>query len=117
MSASVADKFNIKQLILISSSGIYQDENFKVDETIVPLPTTAAGQALLKAENSIQTSSNFTATTIRFAGLIGPGRNLSKFFAGRLNIPNGLAPINLIHLTDCLGLSLSIIERKAVGKI
>lgn len=115
--ADLADKFNVKQLILISSSGIYQDGNFKVNETIVPHPTTAAGQALLMAENSIQTNSKFTATIIRFSGLIGPGRDLSKYFAGRINIPNGLAPINLIHLSDCLGLSLWIIEQKAFGKI
>lgn len=112
----LSEKFGVKQIIFISSSGIYQDGNFKVDETIIPQPTTDAGITLLDAENSLKSNPAFTTTIIRFTGLIGPGRNLGKYFAGKTDIPNGLAPINLIHLTDCLGLSLAIIQQKAFGK-
>lgn len=115
--ATAATKLGVKQIILISSSGVYQDGNFKVDETVVPQPNTESGIALLKAEDFLKSNLSFTSTIIRFAGLIGPGRNLSKHFAGKKDLPNGLAPINLIHLTDCLGLSLAIIQKKAIGKI
>lgn len=117
MISALSAKLGVKQVILISSSGIYQDGNFTIDETITPQPNTDAGIALLKAEHILKSNTAFTTTVIRFTGLIGPGRNLSKHFAGKTNIPNGLAPINLIHLTDCLGLSLAIIQQKAFGKI
>ena len=104
--ATAATKLGVKQIILISSSGVYQDDNFKVDETIIPHPNTDSGISLLSAENILNSNSAFTTTIIRFTGLIGPNRNLSKYFAGKINIPNGLAPVNLIHLADCLGLSL-----------
>lgn len=112
-----AAKLGVKQVILISSSGIYQDGNFIVDETIIPQPNTDSAIALLKAENILKSNLSFNSTIIRFTGLIGPGRDLSKHFAGKKDLPNGLAPINLIHLTDCLGLSLAIIQQKAFGKI
>lgn len=110
-----AAEAKVKQVILISSSGIYPDGNFIVDETIIPQPTSASGQALLEAENTLKNNPAFITTIIRFSGLIGPGRNLAKHFAGKQLIPNGLAPVNLIHLTDCLGLSLKVIEKKAFG--
>lgn len=115
--ADLSEKFGVKQIILISSSGIYPDDNFIVDETTIPRPNTESGVTLLNAENILQSNTTFTTTIIRFTGLIGPGRNLGKYFAGKTDIPNGLAPINLIHLTDCLGLSLAIIQQKAFGKI
>lgn len=115
--ANAAEKFGVKHVILISSSGIYQDGNFIVDETITPQPVTESGNALLNAENILKSNTSFTSTIIRFTGLIGPGRDLSKHFSGKKDIPNGLAPINLIHLTDCLGLTLAIIEQNAFGKI
>lgn len=114
--ANLSEKFGVKQIIFISSSGVYQDGSFKVDETTIPQPTAEAGITLLDAENSLKSNSAFTTTIIRFTGLIGAGRNLGKYFAGKAAIPNGLAPINLIHLTDCLGLSLAIIQQKAFGK-
>lgn len=107
----------VKNVILISSTGIYPDENFVVDETIAPIPNTAAGKALLEAENILKSIDGFTGTIIRFAGLIGPERHLAKHFAGKADIANGLAPINLIHLEDCIGLTSKIIEQEAFGHI
>lgn len=115
--AEIASQNNVKQIILISSTGIYPDNNFIVDETVSPIPNIVAGKMLLEAENVLNTSSLFTTTIIRFAGLIGPERNLAKHFAGKADIANGLAPINLIHLTDCIGLTSSIIENRKFGNI
>lgn len=105
------------QVIFISSTGIYEDGNFVVDENIVPKPTSETGKSLLEAETLLQENSNFETTIIRFGGLIGPNRNLAKHFAGKTGISNGLAPINLIHLYDCIGLTKAILEKNAFGKI
>lgn len=107
----------IQQVILISSTGVYQDGNFVVDESIVPQPDSAAGKALLGAEGLLKNHPQFTTTILRFGGLFGPNRNLAKHFAGKSDIPNGEAPINLIHLDDCLQISLAIIQQQAFGHI
>lgn len=110
-------QYQVKNVMLISSTGIYPDDNFLVDETVIPVPNTAAGTALLEAENTLRSIAGFTSTIIRFAGLIGPERHLAKHFAGKADIANGLAPINLIHLEDCIGLTLAIIEKGEFGHI
>lgn len=107
----------VKQVIFISSTGVYQDGNFSVDETIIPNPTSESGKILFAAEQILKKSAFFTTTIIRFAGLIGPERTLTKHFAGKEKIANGLAPINLIHLNDCIGLTKTIIEQSDFGKI
>ncbi|RZJ80967.1 MAG: SDR family NAD(P)-dependent oxidoreductase [Flavobacterium sp.] len=115
--AAAAEKAGLKQIILISSTGIYQDGNFIVDETVKPAPNTPSGIALKEAEDILLSNNAFTTTIIRFAGLIGPNRNLAKHFAGKIEIANGNAPINLIHLDDCLGLTQAIINQKDFGKV
>jgi len=115
--AEIALANDVKQVILISSTGIYADNNFIVDETVAPIPNTVSGEMLYEAETVLNSNSSFTRTIIRFAGLIGPGRNLAKHFAGKADISNGLAPINLIHLTDCIGLTSEIIEKGKFGNV
>lgn len=108
---------NVKQVVFISSTGVFEDGNFEVDENTVPKPESDAGKSLLEAENLWKAYPQFTTTIIRFAGLIGPGRNLAKFFAGRADVPNGKAPINLIALDDCIGLCLQLLETQQFGEI
>jgi len=105
----------VKQVIFISSTGVYGDLNTTVSEATQPTPDTESGKALLKAEEILKQETGFTTTIIRFAGLIGPGRDPGRFFAGKTNIPNGKAPVNLIHLTDCTGISLAVVKQKAFG--
>ncbi|MEJ5993581.1 NAD(P)H-binding protein [Pedobacter sp. Du54] len=106
-----------KQIIFISSTGIYQDGNFSVDENTIPEPTSEVGKFLLAAETLLRQNMTFTTTIIRFGGLIGPNRDLAKHFAGKKAIANGLAPINLIHLEDCIGLTKAILQQQAFGLI
>lgn len=105
----------IQQVIFISSTGVYQDGNFIIDESIVPEPDSPAGKALFGAEELLKNYSQFTTTILRFGGLFGPNRNLAKHFAGKSDIANGEAPINLIHLDDCVQISLAIIQQQAFG--
>lgn len=107
----------VKQLVFISSTGIFEDGNFEVNEETTPQPDTEAGKALLAAEKVFSQNTQFVTTIIRFAGLIGPGRNLAKFFAGRKEVPNGKAPVNLIALADCIGICLQLLNKQAFGAI
>jgi nucleoside-diphosphate-sugar epimerase len=105
----------IKQVIFISSTGVYGDSNAEVNELSDPLPDSASGKALLQAETLLRQQTEFKTTIIRFAGLIGPGRDPGRFLTGKKTVPNGNAPVNLIHLTDCTGISCAILDKQAFG--
>ncbi|AYL94182.1 SDR family oxidoreductase [Mucilaginibacter celer] len=105
----------VPNVIFISSTGVYADSNRQINEETDPHPNTEAGRVLLEAENLFRTEDSFKTTIIRFAGLIGPARNPGRFFAGKKEIPNGNAPVNLIHLDDCIGLSKAILAKNAFG--
>jgi nucleoside-diphosphate-sugar epimerase len=98
----------IPQVIFISSTSVYGEPNAMVDETSTPEPETLSAKLLLRAEHLFQ-SEAFSTTIIRFAGLIGPGRDPGRFFAGKTNVPNGLAPVNLLHLEDAVGITQQVI--------
>lgn len=115
--STAASAHSIPQIIFISSSSVYGDHNAEVTESTLPSPDTASGKAILSAEKILQSNANLMTTIIRFGGLIGPDRDPGRFFAGKKDIANGKAPVNLIHLTDCIGITLKIIERQAFGYI
>lgn len=105
----------IRKVIYISSTGVYGNHNKTVTENDTPNPDNESGKILLEAENLFRDESDFKTTIIRFGGLVGPGRHPGRFFAGKKDIPNGLAPINMIHLDDCVGIADAIIEQDALG--
>ncbi|MCX2486781.1 SDR family oxidoreductase [Pedobacter sp. MR2016-24] len=115
--AATADQYGVQQVIFISSTSVYGDHNGEVTEETATSPDTESGKAIANAESLLTNYKGFTTTVIRFGGLIGPGRDPGRFFAGKTEIPNGQAPVNLIHLTDCIGITLSILENKAFGYI
>ena len=105
----------VKKVIYISSTGVYGDQNAEVDELSDPQPDTESGMKLLEADQLFQNETAFKTTIIRFGGLIGPGRHPGRFFAGKKDVPNGLAPVNLIHLEDCVGITTAVIKKDAFG--
>jgi len=107
----------IKQVVLVSSTGIYGDHNSEKNELDIPHPDTESGEILQTAEKLLKAEKAFTTTIIRFGGLFGPGRDAGRFFAGKTDIPNGEAPVNMIHLSDCIGISCAILDKQAFGHI
>jgi nucleoside-diphosphate-sugar epimerase len=112
-----AIKHQVQRVIYISSTGVYGDGTREVNELSDPRPDTEAGVILLNAENLYQSQTLFKTTIIRFAGLVGPGRHPGRFFAGKKAIPNGMAPVNLIHRDDCTAITFAIIEQDAFGYV
>jgi nucleoside-diphosphate-sugar epimerase len=108
-------KYQVKKVIYISSTSVYGDHNTEVNELSDPQPDSESGNLLFEAEKLFQKQTQFKTAIIRFGGLVGPGRNPGRFFADKKDIPNGMAPINLIHLEDCVGISEAIIEKDAFG--
>jgi len=110
-------KHHIKKVIYISSTGIYADCNRQVTELDLPAPDSESGQTLFEAEQLFLNKSQFRTTIIRFGGLLGPGRNPARFFSGKTGLPNGLAPVNLIHQSDCVAITRSIIQKDCWGTV
>lgn len=106
---------SVKKVILISSTGVYSEQNMELNELSDPKPNTPSGLILFDAEELFRQQTTFKTTIVRFGGLIGPGRDPGRFFAGKKDIPNGLAPVNMIHQDDCIALTLAVMAKDAFG--
>ena len=110
------EKLAVQKVLFISSTSVYNDESAFVTEETIAKPATESGKQLLETEQLLQSNINFKTTILRFGGLIGADRHPVNFLAGRENIEHPEAPINLIHLDDCIGIILKIIETDCWNK-
>lgn len=100
----------LKNLIFISSTSVYGDIVGHITEEAGPRPDTESGQQLFAAESILRKIPGLNTTIIRFGGLIGPNRHPITHLAGRKDLPNGNERVNLIHLDDCIGLIITILN-------
>ena len=113
---SFIENSTIEKVIFISSTSVYNDKEctsknpYLVNEKNIDEPETESGKQLIKVEKLLLSNKNFQTSIIRFGGLIGDERHPIKHLAGRENISNPEAPINLIHKNDCIGMIEKIIE-------
>jgi nucleoside-diphosphate-sugar epimerase len=107
------EKSSVENVIFISSTSVYGDTSttLSVTEETKTYPDTESGKQLVLSEELLQSNPNFKTTILRFGGLIGEDRHPIKFLAGRTNIENPNAPINLIHQDDCIGIILEILRQ------
>lgn len=111
------EQSSVQHLLFISSTAVYGEANAVVDEHTRPFPVTESGKQLLSIEELLLQNPNFKTTILRFGGLIGNDRHPARFLAGKENVDNPEAPINLIHQDDCIGIILKIIESNTWGEI
>lgn len=104
------EKSAVENVLFISSTSVYGEDNLVVTEETELNPDTESGRQLLETEQFLQSNSNFKTTILRFGGLIGEDRHPIKFLSGRKNIENPNAPINLIHQDDCIGIIMEILK-------
>jgi nucleoside-diphosphate-sugar epimerase len=111
------EKSAVENVLFISSTSVYGEDNLIVTEETELNPDTESGKQLVQAEQLLQSNPNFKTTILRFGGLIGEDRHPIKFLAGRTNIENPNAPINLIHQEDCIGIILKILRQAQNDKL
>lgn len=104
------------RLIFTSSTGVYgQNDGSTVTESSLTLPQAFSGRVLLEAEQLLR-SSALPWIVLRLAGIYGPGRmsmlqrlrsgeNIDQLSAQELDTVT-----NRIHLRDCVGIILFLIE-------
>jgi nucleoside-diphosphate-sugar epimerase len=99
------------QVILYSSTSVYPENQGEVDENTKIHPI-GSGLIQLKYEEALNELLGNRLVILRLAGLIGPGRHPGHFFAGKVNVPNPYAPVNLVHLDDVITVTSKIIDLK-----
>jgi len=102
----------ISKVIFISSTSVYPESNEILNEFSEIAPETESGLVLAETE-ALFLALKKQVILLRLAGLFGPNRMPGKFFAGRENIPNGLAPVNMIHLDDAVSLINCLIDSES----
>ena len=103
----------VKNILFISSTSVYGSMQGKIDSNTITLPDSENGKEILKTENIIKNKNN---TILRFGGLIGEERNPLKYLIQKEEILNSDAPINYIHLKDCIGIINAIISKGKWGE-
>jgi hypothetical protein len=100
-------------LIFTSSTRVYKEVTEFVNEN----SALNENHAVTQAEILLQNNFKERLTILRLAGLIGENRHPVKYFLNKIDIPNGLAPVNLIQLKDVIQAFLSAIQEKKVNQI
>jgi nucleoside-diphosphate-sugar epimerase len=104
----------IQKVLFISSTSVYQNLNREVTEDE---QAENHDSELWQIEQLFQTNKNFETTILRFSGLIDERRHPGRFFRNGRSVPQADAPVNLIHLDDCLGIINAILRQEAWGEI
>ena len=105
----------VRHVLFVSSTSVYPNENRLMREGDA-VSSPDAPSDLLRAEGQFTPRwGQWLTTVVRLGGLFGPERPPGRFLAGRHGLQQGNAPVNLIHLDDCVGLLLHIIREKAWG--
>jgi nucleoside-diphosphate-sugar epimerase len=110
---------NIQKVIYVSTTSVFEDaEDFPVyTEQDRPNATSHKTLQLIEAENLISQITEIESAIVRFGGLVGGERHPVFYLSGRNNLGNAKAPINLIHLSDCIRLIKAIIQQNKFNQV
>lgn len=98
-----------RHILFISSTSVYPDLNRVVTEGDDSLIDPR--NVLRQAERLLADLPGKALTTVRLAGLAGGDRHPGRFLAGKTNVANPLAPVNLIHQDDCVEILFQIVRQ------
>ena len=102
----------VKQVLFISSTGIYPNANKEVPYTEEDkISQNAAGNSILyRAESLMGTSSTYDLTVLRMGGLMGEDRIPGIYFSGKEQVV-GHTRVNFIHQVDAAGMIAWVIKQ------
>lgn len=106
----------VKQVVFVSSTSVYGDTQGTVTEETIPKPTSESGKQLVVSEELFRKQTNFETTIVRFGGLIGPHRHPVTMLSRKEFLTDGTAPVNLIHLNDCILILTAILKENQWGE-
>jgi nucleoside-diphosphate-sugar epimerase len=104
-----------RHVIFVSSTSVYPDEPRVMRESDAVSTRDAASDVLRAEGHFVPRYGQWKSTVVRLGGLIGPDRSPGRFLAGRRDLAQGNAPVNLVHLTDAVGVLMTIIQQGVWG--
>ena len=106
----------VKRIIFISSTGIYQGLSDVVNEENELEVSINKVNLLVEAEQAVL-AFNQQSSVLRLAGLVGPERHPGKFLLAKKVLSDAESKVNLIHQTDAVGLTLALLSQPKVAGI
>lgn len=115
-----AAKGAARRLVFVSSTGVFgQDDGSIVDERSPAQPRGFSGRVILEGE-ALAAAAPLEATSIRFSGIYGPGRDRLVRLAREaapVSARSRAAITNRIHRDDCARALAHLVERTAVAPL
>ncbi|WP_353722861.1 NAD-dependent dehydratase [Dyadobacter sp. 676] len=112
MVAEAVRQSPVKEVIFISSTGVYHDLNQTAVEPDVQLPGHSSQPEMVAAENALaELRPAKTVTILRLSGLLGYNRIPGKYVQGQKDLTTGDISVNYIHRDDAVGIIKAIIEQ------
>ncbi len=108
---------NCHKFLFTSSTGVYGSQEGMVTETSPLLPNSLSAEDVVRTETYLLNQPGIEVTILRLAGLVGPDRHPGRWLAGRKALPNGDAPVNLVHQTDVVRSVVASIQNWAPQQI
>lgn len=107
-----ASEANVSQFILISSTGVFANDQNSVNEDTYPLPASENGRVLAELESHLINISFPYKHIIRPGGLIGGKRHPIFYLAGKDQVSGKNHPVNLVHRHDLVGITKTVLNLK-----
>lgn len=105
-----------KRLIFVSSTSIYPNTNTMISEKDDVRVKKGSGLALTRCEQYLEELKDIPLSILRLGGLVGGSRKAGRFLAGKKNLSNGAAPVNMLHRDDAIGVILQMIQGDHFGR-
>lgn len=97
-------------IIFSSATSVYSQTTGEVTEA-----SSLGGNPMLEEAEALIINTGIPYCILRYGGLIGDDRNPATHFSGKFNIPNGGAPVNLIHREDIIEIITKAIDKNIQG--
>jgi len=101
----VLEQSPVKKLILISSTGVYNNSKYPIDEG-----SQLSDSPWVAIENLMKDNPNYQTTILRLSGLFGGNRKPGNFLSGK-RVKHADAPVNLIHREDCIQIINEVVRQ------
>lgn len=112
-------KSSIEKILYVSSTGVFKDhesiptftEHYHFTEQ------ERKTNQLVESEQLIFNMKGVLSSVIRFGGLVGQQRHPVHYLSGKSDLKNPEAPVNLIHLDNCILLISEIIQQEKFAMV
>ncbi len=107
----------VRQVLYVSSTSVYADDEPLATEESEPAPTKPGGIIVRQLEQMLQRETTFRTTVLRFGGLIGYDRLPDSAAAIQRRSRALDTPMNVIHRDDCVRIVHEIVRQRAWGEV